>query len=255
MSDVLVFLNKNSGALTVLFTAIVTLSTVAYVLLTATLVSETRRLREVQTEPKINIAFRPREEWINFIDLEIKNIGQGPAYNIQFNVTAETDSEANKNLVADLLKINMIRHGLRYLSPERGFCSFFTSMADGFNDKKVARFNVVITYESALKKRYKETFVLDFSELVGLLQLGEPPIHKIANKLEAMERDLHNIASGWKRFGVDVYSAKDRAEERAETKARLEKLSSNQQVSASENGESAEQGTAPDSNAAYVPPA
>ena len=46
-------LNNNSGVLTLIFTAVVALSTVCYVVLTAKLVSETRKIREVQTEPKI----------------------------------------------------------------------------------------------------------------------------------------------------------------------------------------------------------
>jgi PIN domain nuclease of toxin-antitoxin system len=58
-SEVLDFLNKNSGALTVLFTAVVTISTVAYSILTGKLVSETTKMRQVQTEPKIEIMIKP----------------------------------------------------------------------------------------------------------------------------------------------------------------------------------------------------
>ncbi len=71
------FLNKNAGALTVIFTAVVTLSTVVYAILTAALVKETRRMRQAQTEPKIEITLRPSDEWINLIRLHLKNIGLG----------------------------------------------------------------------------------------------------------------------------------------------------------------------------------
>lgn len=57
-SEVLDFLNKNSGALTVLFTAVVTISTVIYSVLTGKLVSETKRMRRVQTEPKIEVTIK-----------------------------------------------------------------------------------------------------------------------------------------------------------------------------------------------------
>lgn len=50
MSDVIKFLNHNSGAFTVIFTFIFTFATVMYVILTRRLVSETRRLRETQIE-------------------------------------------------------------------------------------------------------------------------------------------------------------------------------------------------------------
>ncbi len=45
MNEILDFLNENAGALTVIFTAVVTLSTVAYATLTRVLVSETRKMR------------------------------------------------------------------------------------------------------------------------------------------------------------------------------------------------------------------
>jgi len=46
-------LNRNSGAFTVLFSAVVALATVVYAILTWRLVTETKEMREVQTEPKI----------------------------------------------------------------------------------------------------------------------------------------------------------------------------------------------------------
>lgn len=56
MSETLKFLNENSGALTVIFTAVVTVATAVYAVLTWKLVAETRLMREVQTEPKIEIS-------------------------------------------------------------------------------------------------------------------------------------------------------------------------------------------------------
>ena len=68
------FLNQNSGAITLIFTMVVALATVAYVVLTWSLVSETKKLREDQTEQKISAIIQPREEWLNFMDLIIQNI-------------------------------------------------------------------------------------------------------------------------------------------------------------------------------------
>lgn len=59
MGDLLAFLNANSGALNVIFTGVVTIATAVYAVLTWKLVSETRQMREVQTEPKIEITTCP----------------------------------------------------------------------------------------------------------------------------------------------------------------------------------------------------
>ncbi|MDZ7818227.1 MAG: hypothetical protein U5K55_06260 [Aliarcobacter sp.] len=69
------FLNKNAGAFTVVFTAIVTLSTVVYAFLTARLATETKRMREVQTEPKIHIKLENFDFMTNIFRLNIQNIG------------------------------------------------------------------------------------------------------------------------------------------------------------------------------------
>jgi len=47
-----------------IFSALVAVSTMVYAVLTWKLVSETKKMREAQTEPKISVSIQPREEWI-----------------------------------------------------------------------------------------------------------------------------------------------------------------------------------------------
>jgi len=63
LEAMLEFLNQNAGALTVIFTTVVTLSTGVYAILTAMLVAGTRSMRQAQTEPKIEVTIRPRDEF------------------------------------------------------------------------------------------------------------------------------------------------------------------------------------------------
>jgi len=131
-SDYLDFLNQNSGAFDVIFSFIVAISTVVYAILTWRLVSETRKMREAQTEPKIFITIQPREEWINFIDMIIQNIGLGPAYDIQFKV--EPDFKITKS--RSLSEIGFIKNGLKYLAPNQKIKFFLTNLAENFEEKK-----------------------------------------------------------------------------------------------------------------------
>src|SRR4030042_3745759 len=62
-------LNKNNNALSVLFSGIVAIATISYALLTWGLVHETKKMREIQTQPFISLNIEPRPEWINLIDL------------------------------------------------------------------------------------------------------------------------------------------------------------------------------------------
>ena len=65
------YINNNSGALTIIFSCVVAISTVIYALLTARLVSETMKIRKLQIEPRISVTILPREEWIGLMDLRI----------------------------------------------------------------------------------------------------------------------------------------------------------------------------------------
>lgn len=198
------FLNRNSGAFTILFSGVVALATVVYALLTWKLVSETKEMREVQTEPRISVIFQPREEWINFIDLVIKNIGLGPAYNMKFEINPDFEFR-NGHFLSQL---NFMK-GIKYLAPNQKMQFFLTSLVENFEEKTKKPFNIKVTYDNKVGESYTETFTIDFSELVGLGQLGEPPLHKIAKNLEKIQQDIQHISTGSHRLKTIVYTKKD----------------------------------------------
>lgn len=105
-SEVLNFLNENSGALTVLFTGVVTISTVVYSILTGKLVSETTKMRQVQTEPKIEVTIKSFDNAINIVRLHIRNIGLGPAINVTFNLKVISGGQIAQVLVDEFTKSN-----------------------------------------------------------------------------------------------------------------------------------------------------
>ena len=78
MENLIAFLNQNSGALTVVFTGFVTLATVVYAALTAILVVETRKLRQVQTEPRIEITVDAFDFAVNIVVCASEISARGP---------------------------------------------------------------------------------------------------------------------------------------------------------------------------------
>ena len=186
------FLNQNSGAITLIFTMVVALATVAYVVLTWSLVSETKKLREVQTEPKISAIIQPREEWLNFIDLIIQNIGLGPAYNIQFQVDPDFEEEGRSFKLSD---IGFIKNGLRYLAPNQKLQTYLTNLADNFEQKCNNPFRIVVSYQSAIGKRYNDEYLIDFSQRREIRDVGKPAINKIADSIERIETHVEKYLS------------------------------------------------------------
>ena len=208
------FLNQNAGALTVIFTAVVTLSTAVYAVLTAILVAETKRMRQAQTEPKIEVTIRPREEWINLIYVYVRNIGLGPAYDISFDITAEAGGEGAALLIRDFTKTNFFNTGLKYLGPGQELSSDISQMSEKFDQKIESILVFKVGYRSATGKKYKEEFRQDLSEFKGLTQIGKPHLYAIAQHLEKIQKDFHNLATGFKRIKADIYNSEDREQEK-----------------------------------------
>ena len=209
-------INKNSGALSAIFSGVVTIATVIYAWLTAKLVNETRRMREAQTEPSLQVVYRNREEWINLLDVAVRNIGLGAAYDISFEIRAELKVGDKNDLVDSLGKLGCFAKGLVYLGPNQEFTSFWTNLMDGQASKLDTRVFIHCRYRSATGVQYESRCVLDLSEIKGISRIGEPPLLKIAKQLESIGKDLNHLTTGFKRLRIDAFSQADRDAERAE---------------------------------------
>ena len=213
------FLNQNSGAFAVIFSALVASATVIYAILTWKLVSETRKMREAQTEPRIYVTIQPREEWINFIDMIIQNIGLGPAHNIKFEVNPDFEYRKGEFLS----KLGFMKKGLGYLAPNQKIQFFLTSLIENKEEKIKKPFEIKVVYQNSTGKTYEDVYLIDFSQLIGLGQLGEPPLYKIAQNIESIQGDIHNLSTGFYRMKVIRYTKEDVEEERKRQLERIKK--------------------------------
>lgn len=214
MGEIIDFLNKNSGALNVVFTGVVTVATAVYAALTWKLVSETRLMREVQTEPKLAVTMKSIDEAIHIVRLHFRNIGQGPAYDVKFAPRIEFGNELSSVLLAEFTEPNYFKTGLSYLGPNEERVSMFTELTKNYDEKlsTVLAFDVI--YKSVTGKSYRDTLTVDMSQYKGTERLGKPHLYAIAQSLESLQKDVDRLVSGNKRLKTDVYSAADRAEER-----------------------------------------
>lgn len=208
----------------VIFTGVVTLSTVVYAILTGLLVAETRRMRQAQTEPRVEVTIKPREEWISLIHVYVRNIGLGPAYEISFEVTAEAGEEGAKALIQDFTRTQFFTTGLRYLGPGQEVISDYSQMTEKFEAKIESVLIFVVRYKSATGKDYMDRYRIDFSEFKGRTQIGKPHLYAIAQYLEKIQQDFNRLATGFNRIKADVYNSEDREKERKEWEEHREQL-------------------------------
>ncbi|MBS9405662.1 hypothetical protein KG088_18920 [Halomonas sp. TRM85114] len=216
MENLIAFLNQNSGALTVVFTGVVTLATMVYAALTAILVSETRKLRQVQTEPRIEITVDVLDFSVNIVRLCVRNIGEGPAKNVKFEPSVIDGDEIGESLLEEFLSPNFFKTGLRYFGPGQFRFSGHTQTNKNFEAKVSSALSFKVAYESVTGKKYEEEIVVDMAELRGRYQLGKPNLYSIAKSMEMIQKDLHHITTGFKRIKVDSYESDDREREEKE---------------------------------------
>ncbi|WP_461603877.1 hypothetical protein [Aeromonas salmonicida] len=222
MADILQFLNENSAALTVIFSAVVTLATAVYAILTWLLVSETRKMRQVQTEPKIEISLQSLDIAVHIVRLHIRNIGLGPALNIKFTPKVVSGGESAQKLINEFTKTNFFKIGLSYLSPGEQRLSHYTEMTNDHDGKISSVIVFDIEYQGSTGKKYKETLTIDMSEHKGTYQLGKPHLYSIALSLEKLQKDLHYVSTGFRRIRADVFDSEDRKAEKQVLKERIE---------------------------------
>jgi hypothetical protein len=173
-------------------------------------------MREVETEPDISVIVQPRKEFINFIDLIIENIGNGPAYNISFEVSKDFIIPSDEKL-SEL----PIMKKIEYMTPSQKIQFFLASMIDDKDNPK--KFTITANYENKNGKEYTSEYIVDFNKFKGLTQLGKPDSYKIANNIEKIRKDFHNLYTGFKRLKIETYNKEDRKEEQRIKEERRQK--------------------------------
>jgi len=204
------FLNQNSGVFLVIFSFFVTVATIMYAVLTGKLVSETKKMRESQTEPNVFMSIQSKEEYIGLADLIIQNIGLGAAYNLKFEV--EPDFELSKGY--RLSEIPIIKQGIRSMPLNRKISCFLTSLVGRADELEKIKIRAVIKYENILKKPFQQEYILDFAELYGIRRVGVPALQEIAKNIEKIQEDIHDLmTASYPRISVITYTKKDMEEE------------------------------------------
>jgi len=186
----------------------VAVATITYAILTWKLVSETRKMRESQTEPRISVIIQSREESINFIDMIVQNIGLGPAYNLKFEIVPDFECWEGKYLTM----LGFIRNGIRYLAPNQKIQFFLTSLTEKI-EKIKERFEMKVTYKNSAGKFFNDTFIIDFSEFEGRGTLGTPFIHSLCKSLEEIKKHIEYISNGFHKIKVVAYTKKELEDE------------------------------------------
>ena len=204
--------------LMVIFTGVVALSTVVYAVLTWRLVTETRRMREVQTEPRVSIRIEADRTGFLGYDLIIQNEGQGVAKNVRFEFEGDPSYFRNSWVNRRPPAVNdlpIVKNGLDYLEPNQLYrFPLGTVSSEEFERAIEAPWTFRTHYESLYGKRKSDTYVMDFSQFIGMF-FESNYLKEIAEEMKAVREDLHRLTEGHARVQV-VTQSREEFEQRRE---------------------------------------
>lgn len=182
-----------NDTLQILFSGIVALSTVVYAILTWRLVKETKKTREFQITPDIQVYFERGEANWKDIYIIIENLGFGTAKMVQFEILR--DYEHYEDKIFHLSEKGIIKNGMKMFYPKQKFRFMFTNLGENYELKIKSRLILKVDYLDINDKLFTTKFNLSLQELSGMSTVVPPDnyIGRISYYLEKINKTLENI--------------------------------------------------------------
>ena len=202
MNEILNGIAANPGAVTAVATVVIAFSAVFTAIVTRMLARENRLLRKAGTEPKVVAYLTPElGRHVPLINLNVANIGQGPAQNVVYSIDAEENDFEEYNVL--FLKHNAQPMIAFLPQGERIRAILGTDELLGYNGTGNERspvkpplppFKVTVCYENLEGKSYKNTHLLDVSNFANMGGPAVAPEHVIAETLKNIEEHVKKLS-------------------------------------------------------------
>lgn len=205
MINVIEWLNNYSGAVNALLTLVLIVVTAVYVYLTGRLVRENIALREDATRPLLAVTTSLHEAYIHIINLLIENVGGGAAHDIRLRTSKPFTLDRHERLD----EIGPFKKGITYLGPHQRLEFFLANAIGNLDELKKQLLQIEAEYSDNVGKTYRKTFVIDFGELEGISRVSTPPLFKVAESIERLEKNFANLLNGMIKLPILAYSLED----------------------------------------------
>jgi hypothetical protein len=172
----------------IIYSFVLTISTVIYARITSKLFQETKSQRLALTEPLLSMRLQSNTENLNIIELHIENLGNGIAYNIRFIFL--TDFIYTNQKEKKLSDIAFFKSGLIALAPRQHHKIFLTSLInDTINGVEHRPFEIKVVYDTLSQKNKESIFGLNLTEFEGLLYMDKK------NEIQELIKSIRELTS------------------------------------------------------------
>ncbi|WP_339707497.1 hypothetical protein [uncultured Kriegella sp.] len=177
----------------VFFTFVLVISTIVYVFFTYKLVQEARKTREIGLKPYMILYLDSPEAKPTGRYLNVKNVGQGVAQNVKFEVIKdmETSHELDRNLES---RSFLNRNYLKF-PPNYNLRHYIFDFSNNAEAKFEDYIEIKCYYEDIFGDKFSENFVLNFKDSFASARIVPPDnyVGLIAHNLEKINKNLEKI--------------------------------------------------------------
>lgn len=199
-------MNNTFNILSICITGILAITTIVYARITARMLDETRKLRELQTEPNVFITVEPIERARSLLNLVIQNIGQGEARDLRFRVDPDIVLPTN-NLLSE---VNFMRQGFSRLAPKQRFEFLIANAIRVTKQEAKILHKITVSYKDKNEKTYEATYLLDFTEYFGMPYIEKDPYKGIIEGLKTIHEDIERVSrSSGSKLWVVAYTKQE----------------------------------------------
>ena len=184
---------STESKLTLLFTGVVAAATVVYAWLTWSLVSETRRMRRVQTDARVAVTVMPSPYAFGFADLLVRNFGAGAATDVKFEIVETKPGQGDAETLKALRGFGFMKNGFGYMAPGYEHRTFLVGIVGRSEQTVQTNIHVRVTYRSPSGEAHDECYPIDLTQFWNRFRLGDPPMDRIAKELELLRKQVERI--------------------------------------------------------------
>jgi hypothetical protein len=152
------------------------------------LVEEIKQIRKAECMPYVLIDIKPKEKQVQVLEVIIRNIGGGPAFNLNCKFTPDVIYRQNPKItISDL----PIFKNLKVLPPKEEIRFFFATALEYMKDAtKPKEFEVFVSYEDMFKEVHNDSFHIDLKVRSILLFTEEKGLDDVAKEVERLTREI-----------------------------------------------------------------
>lgn len=190
------------------FSGVVAASTVAYAILTWKLFSETRQMREAQTEPRVSMRLEMDHTGLHGYELVIRNEGQGVARNVRFEFEGDSSyfrKSFKRGVLPTVDQLPIIKDGIPFLESGQTFrYSLGMVSEEEFNRAAGGPWIFRVRYENLYGKEKRDAHTLDFSQFRGMF-FAPNRLVEISQNLDSIRKDLNSLTEGFAKIQVVIH--------------------------------------------------